>query len=81
VNQSDFGVYRYELKDGRPDGREGWIGNESAWIYCQPTDSELAIVGEGHLSIRVQPGTPYEKIAVLAKMLDELGARIEHTPR
>ncbi len=77
---SNRGTYVFEVKDGKPKGDGTFVGDESAWIYCQPTESELGIVGEGHLSLRCRPGTPYETVQDLARRLMELKVEIDYTP-
>lgn len=76
----DVGRYVFEVKDGNVDDQGRHIGNESAWIYCQPTESELSIVGKGYLSIHVKPGTPEESVWKLARELRELGVTLKYTP-
>ena len=40
-------------------------------LYCQPTTSELTIVGLGHLSINLKPGTNVHQAADVAQYLAE----------
>jgi|GEM_PF-4888813 len=69
----DQGIYRFEVKDGQPEQDGSYVGGEAAYIYCNPTTSQLSIAGNGRLSIHLQPGAPYEEVAALAKLLNGKG--------
>jgi hypothetical protein len=81
MSKVDRGVYAFEVKDGHVVEGGSYAGNEEAYIYCQPTESELGIVGRGHLSIHVRPGTSHVKVRDLARTLHDLGATISYSPQ
>lgn len=76
----DRGTYVFEVKDGQVDDQGRFVGNERAWIYCQPSESELSIVRTGYLSIHVKRGTPHEQVCELARKLRELEVTLQYTP-
>lgn len=68
----DQGSYVFETKEGDR--------GVTPWIHCQPTTSELSIVGTGSLAIHVKDGTPYEEVRELGKLLNALGASLVFVP-
>jgi len=69
VSKVDKGVYAFEVKEGQPsgDGRD----DAPVSLYCQPTKSELSIVGSGFLSINLKAGTTVQQAGDVAKYLAE----------
>ncbi|MGS1076286.1 hypothetical protein [Burkholderia glumae] len=77
MTEVDRGVYKFEVKEGSPsaDGRD----DASVFLYCQPTDSELAIVGSGFLSINLKAGTTLQQAKAVANYLERHIASISFT--
>lgn len=67
MSNIDKGVYKFEVKEGQPsaNGRD----DAPAFLYCQPTASELTIVGSGHLSIHLKHGTSVDEASTIAQYL------------
>lgn len=77
MGKVDKGVYVFEVKEGEVS--ESGRDDAPVSLYCQPTDSELSIVGSGFLSINLKRGTTVQQATAIAKYLAEHIDSISYT--